>query len=65
MMRDPARLPIILNKIATIWRKYPDLRLGQLIINSMVGIESASQAYSYEDDNLDFSWATKESEGAL
>lgn len=30
-MRDPDRIPIILDKLRNLWQKYPDLRLGQLI----------------------------------
>lgn len=32
-MRDPKRIPIILKDLQTIWEKYPDLRLGQLLLN--------------------------------
>jgi hypothetical protein len=30
-MRDPDRIEPTLNILGKIWRKYPDLRLGQLI----------------------------------
>lgn len=32
-MRNPKRIPIILKEIEKYWEKYPDLRLGQIIIN--------------------------------
>ena len=32
-MRDPARIPTILEKLNAVWQKYPDIRFGQLIIN--------------------------------
>lgn len=32
-MRDPERIPEILNRLRTVWEKHPDLRLGQLIEN--------------------------------
>lgn len=32
-MRDPARIPPILEKLNAVWQKYPDIRFGQLIIN--------------------------------
>ena len=32
-MRDPNRIPVILDEIRKVWEKYPDLRLGQLISN--------------------------------
>ena len=34
-MRDPKRIKKILSRIEKIWEKYPNLRLGQLIINSI------------------------------
>lgn len=32
-MRDPDRIDKVLNRIKEIWKKFPDLRLGQLILN--------------------------------
>ena len=32
-MRDPKRIPVILDELRRIWEAYPDLRLGQLILN--------------------------------
>jgi hypothetical protein len=32
-MRDPKRIPTILNELKGIWATYPDLRLGQLLLN--------------------------------
>ena len=32
-MRDPKRIPKILERLRILWEKYPDLRLGQLIGN--------------------------------
>lgn len=29
-MRDPARIPRVLEKIGQLWRRYPDLRFCQL-----------------------------------
>lgn len=34
-MRDPARIPRILEALRVEWEKAPDLRLGQLLINAM------------------------------
>ena len=54
-MRDPARIPTILNKIKDFWEKYPDWRLGQLIVNA-VKMESPDlivpQVFYIEDDKL-------------
>lgn len=32
-MRDPKRIPEILNELKGIWSTFPDLRLGQLLLN--------------------------------
>lgn len=32
-MRDPKRIIPFLAQIEKIWKKYPDLRFGQLIVN--------------------------------
>jgi len=32
-MRDPKRIPEILKRLEVVWKKYPDLRLGQLLID--------------------------------
>lgn len=47
-MRDPRRIPKILQKLERIWEKYPDLRLGQLILNSVQG----PVLYYVEDEEL-------------
>lgn len=49
-MRDPARIPRILAKIAAIWRTFPDLRLTQLIQNALA---SNQDNYYVEDDKLE------------
>lgn len=33
-MRDPERIDKTLEELKKIWKKYPDLRLGQLILNA-------------------------------
>jgi hypothetical protein len=32
-MRDPKRIPKIIEKLQKVWEQNPDLRLGQLIVN--------------------------------
>lgn len=49
-MRDPARIPRILDLVREIWCKNPDLRLSQLIINAL-GV--AFDPYYIEDDILE------------
>lgn len=45
-MRDPNRIPKVLEIIGLYWMKYPDLRLGQIIGNV------SSIPYYLEDDDL-------------
>ena len=47
-MRNPDRIPKILNEIEKIWQQYPDLRLGQLILN----LEHRLPLYQIEDEEL-------------
>lgn len=47
-MRDPKRIPRILNELKGIWSSYPDLRLGQLILNVL----SDPVLYYVEDSEL-------------
>jgi uncharacterized protein YihD (DUF1040 family) len=50
-MRDPKRIPIILEYIKLLWEKYPDQRLGQLLSN-VTSNAMESNLYFYEDDHL-------------
>ena len=47
-MRDPDRIPIILSQIEMLWERYPDLRLGQLILN----VFGKNDFYGVEDEEL-------------
>ena len=49
-MRDPERIPEILDKLKEVWEEYPDLRLGQLIDN-VVG-RSPWPLFYIEDKDL-------------
>jgi len=57
-MRDPNRIPEILKELEKVWSKYPDLRLGQLIINlSYVkrrnsGLNRENVIYYEEDEDF-------------
>jgi uncharacterized protein YihD (DUF1040 family) len=44
-MRDPNRIPEVLQEVALYWQKHPDLRLGQLLGNFNV-------TYMTEDEEL-------------
>ena len=47
-MRPVDRIPNILDRVGKIWEKYPDLRLGQLLLNCF----SDPLLYYIEDDKL-------------
>lgn len=49
-MRDRDRIERILNMIATLWKRNPDMRLGQLLYN-YGGFEDAD--YNTEDDETE------------
>jgi hypothetical protein len=52
-MRDPARIPRILEAIWKVWERDPDLRLGQLIVNAIRPSRPAPQIFGFEDDKLE------------
>jgi len=47
-MRDPNRIPEMMDLIGRIWMKYPDLRLGQLIANAV----GDQKPFYIEDDEM-------------
>ena len=57
-MRDPQRIPIVLGAIEREWRKQPDQRLGQRLVNLLrrhgnVPWENEAQAlFAVEDSDL-------------
>ena len=52
-MRNPDRIPQVLEEIEHLWRQHPDWRLGQLICNltAWANPEEVSP-YDIEDDEL-------------
>lgn len=50
-MRDPQRIRPLLVRLLWAWQTCPDLRLGQLIMNSCSG-DSEHAAYYLEDEEL-------------
>ncbi len=50
-MRDPKRIDEMLERIRTIWENSPDLRLLQLLINSLSRVKPEF-FYFVEDDDL-------------
>ena len=52
-MRDPKRIPKILEKLRKVWEARPDLRLGQLIENVFPNTEyDYISSYYVEDDEF-------------
>lgn len=54
-MRDPARIAGMLKALEKVWRKDPDLRLGQIIVNAIVYIRPSFEcpaAFYIEDDEM-------------
>lgn len=49
-MRDPNRLGDVLQAVENIWRRYPDMRLGQLISNLADWAEQS--VWDIEEDAL-------------
>lgn len=55
-MRDPARIPELLDELKTLWERHPDWRFSQLIFNTLSGIWDGHEApffYMSDDDTLD------------
>lgn len=49
-MRDPARIPKVLEAIRAVWLAHPDLRLGQIIDNAATQPEGGRIDVFYIDD---------------
>ena len=48
-MRDPKRIDRMLALIAEIWKKHPDMRFGQMMINAGL-IQDDRNIWNIEDD---------------
>lgn len=53
-MRNPKRIPEVVTIISNVWKKYPDLRLGQLLSNALcMGAEvDPANLFYIEDEKL-------------
>ena len=53
-MRNPDRIPVILEQVRELWEQHPDWRFGQLVMNVMRhGIDhnpTFSESFTREDD---------------
>ena len=47
-MRDPERIDNVLAAVGDVWKQYPDLRLGQLLVN----VYPSMVLYYKEDEDL-------------
>jgi uncharacterized protein YihD (DUF1040 family) len=50
-MRDPKRIEWMMWAVKRAWKRYPDLRLGQLILN-LAQEDEFETLYNLEDDAL-------------
>lgn len=50
-MRDINRIDPMLKEIGELWKKHPDLRLGQLICNTSV-YDDTGDIFYWEDEDL-------------
>ena len=50
-MRDPNRIPIMLEELKILWETHPDWRLGQLIVN-ISRAEGFEDPFFVQDDRL-------------
>lgn len=52
-MRDPKRIPVVLQEIERLWRAHPDWRLGQLVCNLAAWADpSQNIVWDVEDEIL-------------
>ena len=51
-MRDPTRIDQILNLVRRVWTRSPDLRLGQLLVNTVRPDQPCPKVFAIEDTVL-------------
>jgi hypothetical protein len=49
-MRDPDRIPRLLAAVEAYWRRFPDLRLGQLM--AIMAVVASKSIFSIEDEQM-------------
>lgn len=52
-MRDLGRIDEMVGLVRALWLKYPDWRLGQLVLNAHSAASPPHEAYFAEDDVLE------------
>ena len=50
-MRDPNRIPVVLDAIIELWSRHPDMRLMQLLLNPFPGLRP-QDLYNLEENDL-------------
>ena len=53
-MRDPNRIDYYCDELANIWRKVPDWRLSQLIVNLMLAYSNKHENDPFYVEDADF-----------
>ena len=51
-MRNPERIPEILDRIRKVWEQHPQLRLGQLLVASFQKKSKQNDIFHVEDKEL-------------
>lgn len=51
-MRDPKRIDRMLQQLESAWRAFPDMRLGQLVVN-ITRAENSSELWNLEDAKIE------------
>lgn len=51
-MRDPNRIPVVLDELRRYWERNPGLRLAQIIGNTASRAGYSGGGYGMEDDTL-------------
>ncbi len=51
-MRNPERIPEILDRIRKVWEQHPQLRLGQLLVASFQRKTKQNDIFHVEDKEL-------------
>lgn len=62
-MRDPRRIKQVLKKLEKVWKKNPDLRLGQLVFALSTHSNETWEAHPqlfYTEDEIWTQWLNKE-----
>ena len=50
-MRDPKRIPVVLDALARYWTANPDLRLGQIVVNMTIAT-GREDPFFIDDENI-------------